>query len=179
MSGCGRSSQDVAIETVALLRREFPEHPTCQVSDVEKILFECVRDCFKQVQSPELALAILGWVCETKRSSLSASNRLGGFIKKCFEGWSREFTTADQENHPRYEGTVDYLCGEADVVVFTPETVYALQPFRAWLGAQIGQHLTNVEVIEEGSNTSLRVEIEPGFKAARLLQIQGSEQPNS
>jgi hypothetical protein len=181
-SGAGRSGLDVENIAVALLRDRFSDHPTCLDSAAERIMHKCVRVCFDQIHSPELALAILEWVCdapsnENKRSSLRGSNKLGGYINSCFAGWSKEFKTLDEGNHPSYEDLLNSLCVDGDVF-FSREHVTAIQPFRAWLADQLGKHLISVAVTEEDTDNYVRVGITEDFKAARLLEIQDSEQPN-
>ena len=107
-----RSDPDVAKETMALLVKYFPDHPTFELKDAERMMYRCIWDCFEMAESAQQCLAILGVgrMCPTnegKRNSLRASERLGGYIRSSFIGWSREFAASDQVNHPNYETVSD------------------------------------------------------------------------
>jgi hypothetical protein len=54
-----------------------------------------------------------------------------------------------------------------------------VQPFRAWLEIKVGEHLLDLEITTDEDGACLRAEIDEDFKTSRLLEFQGSEQPNS
>jgi hypothetical protein len=148
----------------ALLEKYFSGHPTFQEADAETIMYRGVWDCLEKAESPEQCLAVFEWICtdpsnEGRRSKIHASTRLGGYIRSCFKGWVNSFIAADKVNHPNYERCLTALCGDDDHMHFSEEQAAFVQPFRAWLEAEVGQHLVDLEIIvddDDGYTFGLR-----------------------
>jgi DNA-binding MarR family transcriptional regulator len=183
-TGALRSPLDVVQESKALLEKYFSGHPTFQESDAETMMYRCVWDSLATAESAEQCLAVFEWICmdpsnEGKRSKIRASAKLAGYINHCFKGWINSFIAADKVNHPNYQRCLTALCGDDDHMHFSEEQATFVQPFRAWLESKVGQHLVDIEMIVDDDGIYLRVELDAEFRAARLLEFQDYEQPNS
>jgi hypothetical protein len=178
-----RNDLDVVNEAMALLRSHFSGHSTFSDKNADKIIYGCIWECFEKVESAEYGLAVLQWVCtnpanENMRGHIHKSGKLGGYIKSCFGGWSREFEVADQASYPAYEQCLTAVCGGGTLFFSTEDRAF-LQPFRTWLSTRLGEHLLALEVKTQDEDVYVRVDVTEEFKAGRLLEFPISEQPNS
>ena len=183
LSTACRKDSVVVNEAYALLKDHFSSHPTYGDKNAEKIMYECIWGSFKVVPTAEYGLAVFQWLCtspttENKRSQIHASKYLGGFIKSCFSGWSKEFEAIDKVNYPAYESCLTDVC-RGDALLFSADDLPFIQPFRTWLNTRVGEHLLALKVDTVDDDTAVRVEITEEFKTARLLEFPISEQPNS
>ena len=181
-SAACRKDLEVVKEAYALLKGHFSNHPTYGEKDAETIMYECIWESFKQVRSAEYGLAVFQWLCisptnENKRSQIHKSRHLGGFIKKCFSGWSREFEVVDQAHYPEYETCLTAPSSNNEALYFAADALPFVQPFRAWLNTRLGEHLLALEIQTEDDGAYVQVEINEEFKAARLLEFPISETP--
>jgi hypothetical protein len=174
LSMAGRSRGVIADEIFTLLEKHFSGHSTYLDPKARTIMYECIWTCLRTVGSAERCLAIFEWVCndptnENLRNKINESNKLGGYIKSCFNGRSREFIEADKVNIPDYEKSLTALCNGSDNLFFPEQHLAVIQPFRAWLEAELGDSLLDIELIAEDEGTYLRVEIAEEFKKDRVV----------
>jgi DNA-binding MarR family transcriptional regulator len=173
----GKYDQTEAI--IALLRKHFPDHPTFEHPDANRMLTSNVRACIDVAGSKYSAFYVFQSKFDDDEARIAAAKSLllGGYIRSEFKKWFAEYK-ADWD--ACIQAGIDELC-EKDLpeyrFIFGRRRLRDVKPIGNWLREHLGSHL--LELVEDdgtaaGTEDSAQVmmfRVSEEYKATRRAAL--------
>jgi hypothetical protein len=160
-----RSNEDA--ETIAeiktLLQDRFGDHATYRDPKGEQFMSAAVEKMVAQAGHPMWVFEVFNdmpdELKEEVEPKIMASEKLGGYLQKCFSGWLQ---TSTESSAQEWQGWLQKICqGDGNVLRF-PSSKYArfqFEGFITYLKAQLGDDLLGADTEDDGDQRVLTISI--------------------